>query len=96
MLVIRKLDKYNFVLSSKLKEPKIVSFNGVEVTCEYKNKELFYGNMYEAIKGMFRHNGFEAIDIDVKYKKIKPSSDSELYMPFLEVGNEQIKEIITK
>lgn len=97
MLVIRKLDNYNFVLSKKLDEAKVVTINGKDIVYEYKNMDLFYGNLYEAIRGMLRHNKEENIVLNKnKLIKIKPSSNSNLYMPFLEVGNNEIRDIVAK
>lgn len=91
---IRRLDNYNFILASKLQEPKTVNIAGNEVVYSYKNIDKYYGNINGAINGLFRH-----LNINKKieeYKNIKPTSDNELYMPFLEVGVDEILKIIEK
>lgn len=94
MLVIRKLDNHNFTLATKLKEPKVVKIKDKEVIYHYKNENLYYGNLFGAITGFCKHNNIEAFKIPDELKKIKPYSDEVLYMPFCDVGIEEIKQII--
>ena len=86
MKVIRLKDKYNFCLAEKLDEPRVVKIKDREIVYKYKNLEQYYGNLYGAIRGFIIHNKLDASIFPVEeFRSIKPNSDSELYMPFLEV-----------
>ena len=85
MKVIRRLDNYNFTLATKLSEPKIVKIKDKEIVYTYKNEDKFFGNLYGAIRGFIIYNGLDKdIKVPESYKKIKPTSDEELYSMFLE------------
>lgn len=96
MNVLRRLDQYNFTISTELDEPKVISIKGKEVVYKYKNQEKYYGTLYEAIRGLCRFNKVNYFDIPIDLKKIRPRDNEEVYVSFLEVGLDEIKEIIKK
>ena len=88
MLLIRKLDNYNFTLAKKKKEPRIVSFNGRDIVYEWDNSPLYYGTILEAIVGYIKHNkidGYTRENIPIQLGKIKPSSPLLMMERYLEV-----------
>lgn len=80
---IRKLDNYNFVLATKLKEPKVSAIQGRKITSNYSNMKYYYGTMYEAVKGLSKVTS-KPINLDESLKLIKPKCNSDLYEPFIE------------
>ena len=98
MKVIRLKDKYNFCLAEELKEPKVVNFNGKEVVYTHTNDDLFYPDIYWATRALIRYGNlkYDLDSIPEELKKLKPTSDKDELMPFLEVGFNQIREIIEK
>lgn len=86
---IRKLDQYNFVLATKLKEPKIGNCKGVKLVQVYTNMKYYYGTMYEAVKGLSKVTG-KPIKLDNSLKLIKPKHDSDSYEPFIEKSFDEL------
>jgi hypothetical protein len=97
-MIIRKADNYNFVLSVELDEPKVSVIKGKEIVYKYKNLDVYTSDLYYAIRALIRHSksNIDNSFIPNSLKYIKPNSDEELYMPFLEVRLDQIQEIIKK
>lgn len=93
--VIRKLDKYNFILAEKLSEPIVRNIAGNEVTYEYKNLDKYYGRLGDSIDGLCRYLDKEPINIPNRLYSIRAEDITESNMVFLEVTYSQIKEIIS-
>ena len=91
-MFIRKMDNNNFVLAKKLDKPREVTFKGNKVIYEYKNLECYFGSLYGALTHLFKKENVY-YQVPDRFKQIKPNSSEELYMPFLEVG---VDEIIAK
>lgn len=85
MLLIRRLDNYNFTLGRELDEPKVVTIKNKEIVYKYKNENKYYGNLHGAIRGYIIHNNLDKnIKVPEIFKTIKPTSDSIKYSAFLE------------
>ena len=96
--VIRKKDKYNFCISEVLDEPKIVKLGNKEVVYKYKDCDIYIGDMYYAIRALIRHDNLDLKlnEVPESLKDIKVSGNEDLYMPFLEVGHNEILKLIEK
>ena len=84
MVVIRKKDKYNFILAEKLKEPLTYEVAGVSITTHFKNLPFYYGRLEAAVIGLYKHT--KRKNPPVVPHGIKPSSSEELYEEYMEVS----------
>lgn len=89
-VVIRKLDNNNFILAEKFEEPVISVIAGKEIERNYKNIDKFYGTLYYALRGLFRHREANIPLFDKKLELVKPSSKEELYKDWLDKDTDEI------
>ena len=92
MIVIRKLDNYNFVLSEKLNEPVVKLIAGKEITYNYKNIDKFYGRLHDAILGLCRHLKKPNLYLNIK---IRPD-ECEGYDKYLNVDYKTLKGLLNE
>ena len=92
-LVIRKKDNYNFILADKLDEPKIYTMAGKDIISNYENKDLFYGRLGSALRGLFKHSKVKIPFIPEELDLVKPSGQESLYDDWIDL---EIKEVIER
>lgn len=98
IMVIRKLDKYNFILAEELEEPMMRTIGDKEIVYNYKNLPLHSNDIYYAIRALVRHSKckIKLEDIPKSLLDIKPDDEQDRFMPFLEVTDDQILKVIEK
>ena len=93
MKIIRKLDSYNFTLSTFLDTPSIVKIGDKEIEYKFKNHNVYYGTLHGAIRGCCRHNNKPYFDIPESLKKVKPYSDEKEYIKFMEINLPELQKL---
>lgn len=93
---IRRLNQFNFILAERLEVPVKREIAGSEVVYTHKNIDKFYGTLYAAIRGYFKHLGINTPTISKSLELVKPSSPESLFIEYMERDLKELLEIFYK